>query len=83
MLKFGVGGLPFTERNFHPHTTRRFDRRTKDSIMYAYNDTNRMSDLHALLAKFDEFPPGCDADFDADLGELERQLAELRTTISE
>ncbi len=33
MSKSGVGGSPFAERNFHPHTTRRFNRRTKDSLM--------------------------------------------------
>jgi len=30
MFKSGVGGSPFAERNFHPHTTRRFPRRTKE-----------------------------------------------------
>jgi hypothetical protein len=30
MFKSGVGGSPFAERNFHPHTTRRFNRRTKE-----------------------------------------------------
>lgn len=30
MIESGVGGSPFTERNFHPHTTRRFNRRTKE-----------------------------------------------------
>ena len=33
MIKSGVGGSPFAERNFHPHTTRRFSRRTKDQLM--------------------------------------------------
>ena len=33
MIKSGVGGSPFAERNFHPHTTRRFNRRTKDELM--------------------------------------------------
>jgi hypothetical protein len=32
MFKSGVGGSPFTERNFHPHTTRRFNRRTKEAL---------------------------------------------------
>ena len=30
MFESGVGGSPFTERNSHPHTTRRFNRRTKE-----------------------------------------------------
>ncbi len=33
MFKSGVGGSPFAERNFHPHTTRRFNRRTKEKTM--------------------------------------------------
>jgi single-strand DNA-binding protein len=33
MLKSGVGGSPFAERNSHPHTTHRFNRRTKEHSM--------------------------------------------------
>ena len=33
MLKSGVGGSPFAERNSHPHTTHRFNRRTKEISM--------------------------------------------------
>jgi pyridoxine 4-dehydrogenase len=33
-----VGGSPFAERNFHPHTTRRFPRRTKDNKMTKLTD---------------------------------------------
>lgn len=32
-------------------------------------------------AQFAEFPAGCDPDFDADSGELERRFAELRQTL--
>jgi len=38
MFKSGVGGSPFTERNFHPHTTRRFIRRTKAIPMKTVNE---------------------------------------------
>ncbi len=31
MLKSGVGGYPFTVRNFHPQTTRRFIPAHKES----------------------------------------------------
>jgi len=40
MFKSGVGGSPFTERNFHPHTTRRFIRRTK--VPTPMNNLNRI-----------------------------------------
>jgi hypothetical protein len=33
-----------------------------------------------LVALLDQFPAGCDADFDDGLDELERQFAELRLT---
>jgi NAD(P)H dehydrogenase (quinone) len=33
MFESDVGGSPFAERNSHPHTTRRFNRRTKERIM--------------------------------------------------
>jgi len=36
--------------------------------------------VSSLIAMFDQFPPGCDPDFDNDLQELERQLAEFRMT---
>ncbi len=36
------------------------------------------SSMHDLLAQFEQFPPGCDPDFDMDLGDLEREFAELR-----
>jgi len=51
--------------------------------MNHYDHFSRISDMTALLARFDEFPPGCDPDFDADFGELERQFAELRVTCGE
>jgi hypothetical protein len=51
--------------------------------MYSYDHTSHISDMTALLGRFDEFPPGCDPDFDADLEELERQFAELRVTFGE
>jgi hypothetical protein len=51
--------------------------------MYSFDHTSRTSDMTALLGRFDEFPPGCDPDFDADLEELERQFAELRVTFGE
>jgi hypothetical protein len=34
--------------------------------------------MHDLLTRFEEFPPGCDPDFDMDLSDLEREFAELR-----
>jgi steroid delta-isomerase-like uncharacterized protein len=42
MIESGVGGSPFTERNFHPHTTRRFNRRTKESTMNATEKVDRL-----------------------------------------
>ena len=35
---------------------------------------------YSLISRFDEFPPGCDPDFDNDMQEVERQLAEIRMT---
>jgi hypothetical protein len=37
-------------------------------------------DAYSLISRFDEFPPGCDPDFDNDMQELERQFAEIRMT---
>ena len=36
------------------------------------------SSMHDLLTRFEQFPPGCDPDFDRDLSDLEREFAELR-----
>ena len=41
MIKSGVGGSPFAERNFHPHTTRRFNRRTKETHMMSLQFRSR------------------------------------------
>jgi hypothetical protein len=35
---------------------------------------------YSLISRFDEFPPCCDPDFDNDLQDIERQLAEIRMT---
>jgi len=35
---------------------------------------------YSLISRFDQFHPGCDPDFDNDLQEVERQLAEFRMT---
>ena len=51
--------------------------------MYSNDHTSCVIDMHALLARFDEIPAGCDPDFDSDFEELERQFAELRLTFSE
>jgi hypothetical protein len=48
--------------------------------MNHFDHISRISDTTALLARYDEFPAGCDADFDSDFEELERQFAELRLT---
>ena len=48
--------------------------------MNHYDHTSRISDMTALLARLDEFPAGCDPDFDTDLEPLEREFAELRLT---
>ena len=48
--------------------------------MNRYDHISRNSDMIALLAKLDEFPAGCDPDFDTDLEPLEREFAELRLT---
>jgi hypothetical protein len=48
--------------------------------MNRYDHISRNSDMNALLAKLDEFPAGCDPDFDTDLELLEREFAELRLT---
>jgi len=37
-------------------------------------------DAYSLISRFDELPPGCDPDFDNDMQEIERQLAEIRMT---
>jgi DnaK suppressor protein len=50
MFKSGVGGSPFAERNFHPHTTRRFPRRTKETIMQGTLELLRQ----VLKSKIDE-----------------------------
>ena len=36
--------------------------------------------MTALLARLDEFPAGCDPDFDTDFELLEREFADLRLT---
>ncbi|HLN31835.1 MAG TPA: hypothetical protein VK395_29160 [Gemmataceae bacterium] len=36
--------------------------------------------VYSLISQFEQFPPGCDPDFDNDLQEIERQLAEIRMT---
>lgn len=36
------------------------------------------SSIYDLLGRFEQVPPGCDADFDMDLSDLEREFAELR-----
>lgn len=51
--------------------------------MFTYNHTSRLSDMNALLARLDEFPAGCDPDFDSDFELLEREFAELRVTFGE
>ena len=48
--------------------------------MNRHDHPSRTSDITTLLAKLDEFPAGCDPDFDADLEPLEREFAELRLT---
>jgi hypothetical protein len=40
--------------------------------------SSQISSMHDLLAHFEQFPPGCDPDFDMDLSDLEREFAELR-----
>lgn len=37
-------------------------------------------DAYSLISRFDEFPPSCDPDFDNDMQEIERQIAEIRMT---
>ena len=41
-----------------------------------YSSFNRS--MHDLLTRFEQFPPGCDPDFDLDVSDLEREFAELR-----
>ena len=48
--------------------------------MNRYDHASRISTMTALLAKLDEFPAGCDPDFDTDFEALEREFAELRLT---
>ena len=48
--------------------------------MNRYDHPSRVTDITTLLAKLDEFPAGCDPDFDTDLEPLEREFAELRLT---
>jgi hypothetical protein len=48
--------------------------------MNRFNDESRISDMTNIIAKLDEFPAGCDPDFDTDLEPLEREFAELRLT---
>ena len=50
--------------------------------MNRYDHTSRISDINTLLAKLNEFPAGCDPDFDIDLEPLEREFAELRLTFN-
>jgi hypothetical protein len=59
------------------------DDTTTETTMYSHDQITTFSDMNVLLNRFDEFPPGCDPDFDADYGELEREFAELRCTFSE
>jgi hypothetical protein len=51
--------------------------------MYGYEHTSRNSDMTTLLARLDEFPAGCDPDFDTEYGDLERQFAEIRLSFGE
>ena len=48
--------------------------------MNRYDHPSRISDMTTLLARLDEFPAGCDPDFDNELESLEREFAELRLT---
>jgi len=49
--------------------------------MNRYDHASRNSAITTLLARLDEFPAGCDPDFDTDLDALEREFAELRLTL--
>ncbi len=42
--------------------------------------TPTAEDAYSLICRLDEFPPGCDPDFDNEMQEIERQLAEIRMT---
>jgi hypothetical protein len=51
--------------------------------MNRYDHPSSITDITSLLAKLDEFPAGCDPDFDTELEPLERQFAELRLTFDQ
>ena len=40
------------------------------------------SECHRLICLLDEYPAGCDPEFDAEYEELDRQFAELRLQFS-
>ena len=51
--------------------------------MTTLHQTQSTDTISRLVALLDEFPAGCDTDFDDGQEELERQFAELRFTLSE
>ena len=48
--------------------------------MTALHSTHYASNIDRLNAFLDQFPEGCDSDFDDPAAELDRQLAEFRPT---
>ena len=46
--------------------------------MTTFHQTQSTDTISCLVALLDEFPSGCDAEFDDGREELERQFAELR-----
>jgi hypothetical protein len=40
------------------------------------------SSAYDLIQRLEEFPAGCDPDFDSEFEELEREFAELRMTFN-
>lgn len=46
--------------------------------MHIIPDTHVIDTNSRLVALLDQFPAGCDPDFDTGLEELEREFAELR-----
>ncbi len=50
--------------------------------MNRLDNASRNSAMTAVLARLEEFPAGCDPDFDTDLELLEREFAEIRVTFA-
>ena len=50
--------------------------------MHHFDHAPRTVSTTSLLTRFDEFPAGCDPDFDDELEPLDRTFAELRLTFN-